>query len=443
MLGLVYNNVELFASPYFLDGQALAISGFKAKDLENYKIPKSDLLQVECPGLIYQFFNGYENGATLTKTTDDFDSWYKEQLKQVESIDLLPEKENLKTIWSNTKVGDQLKIGEGIYFDVREIDLLVVENKEEDTLIHFARKIKGFDKRIIVASVPKAFLYLLSLYSVQAKATKEISKLAWDELRKIQVKEHQNCLKEFDDQLKNPLIVSPYLYPLVDIFPFSESSIWERTLDFTKNLPLETKIKNMNLGAVLSCEQKTNDPLLYTIEGNEIQIMKDNSPNFKAYFSKNENFGIYLTPQKIEEIEAIWNKTKEGDYLINDLKKKYFWWDFDNPELIIDYRFIYESEIDDFVLKPTELYFIKENSNGSKKNVLMQFTIFDFEIPLDFISNLQMNPELFSSKLAWKKLINNTIDQNFDQSIKNREKLNSYLLLPDEFIKNGGKITLY
>jgi hypothetical protein len=321
--------------------------------------------------------------------------------------------------------------------------LLVVENKEEDTLIHFARKIKGFDKRIIVASVPKAFLYLLSLYSVQAKATKEISKLAWDELRKIQVKEHQNCLKEFDDQLKNPLIVSPYLYPLVDIFPFSESSIWERTLDFTKNLPLETKIKNMNLGAVLSCEQKTNDPLLYTIEGNEIQIMKDNSPNFKAYFSKNENFGIYLTPQKIEEIEAIWNKTKEGDYLINDLKKKYFWWDFDNPELIIDYRFIYESEIDDFVLKPTELYFIKENSNGSKKNVLMQFTIFDFEIPLDFISNLQMNPELFSSKLAWKKLINNTIDQNFDQSIKNREKLNSYLLLPDEFIKNGGKITLY
>ena len=444
LLSLVYNNVNLFTENTFDEGKSLKIDAFKKSDLEQYAISKDELLQVETRGNEYLSYTYMGDNMNLAKTNENFDTWYEKLINVAEDDALIPGKDFLKEIWDNTSVGNALMSSEKRFFDVREIDLLILQNDAEDTIVHFAKKLKNYEKRVIVASLSKRNLLDVLNFSVQVKAKKEIINAVWEELRNVQLKAYEDCLKEFYDEPNRIFDQYTFYNGMVKIKPIKESSIWERTLEFSTDLEPVKKMEYLHFGKLWGCKQERPEILNFmSMDGEPFQIIRDENPTFATYITNKFSDGLDFSISEIAELEQNWAKTAIGDYLTSPLRTSNFWWDFEEPEMLIDYRFSETSETSGQILAPVMLYFVKDLPSINKKVTTMRFDLRDAYGQMDFLPLLELSPKVKAAELKWIGALNNPIGQCFENTLKDREKLSSYLLLSDDFLKKGFRITLY
>lgn len=444
LVSLVYNNASLFVDNTFDEGRSFKIDAFKKSDLEQYTISKEELLQAETRGSQYLMYTGLGDDIALIKTSDNFDSWFENQKSLLEDVSIVPSKEYIKEMWDKAAIGNALMSSEQLFFDLRGIDLLILQNDTEDTLVHFAKKLKNYEKRVIVASISKRNLLDMLNFSVQVKAKKELTTAVWEALRDEQLKAYESCLKEYRDEPN--LIFEQYssYNGMVKINPIKEASIWERTLEFSTDLEPEKKMEYLHFGKLWTCKQERAEIFDFiTMNGESIQIIKEQIATFKEYLSIYSPGDFLFSPSEYENIEHIWENTPIGEYLMSPLKTSYFWWDFEEPEMLIDYRFRETSETSGQLLTPVTLYFVKDLPSINKKVTTMRFELNDAYAQMEFLPLLEMNPKVKFVDLKWISLLNNPIGQCFENTLKDREKLGSYLLLSDDFLKKGYRITLY
>ncbi len=442
LVSLVYNNASLFADNKFEVGNSFRIDAFEKAELEQYNISKDELLEAETRGRQFLLYTGYGDDMVLSKTDENFDSWYENQKAFLESPSLMPSKEFLKEMWDSTEVGGYLNLKEKRFFDVRDIDLLVVQNNVEDTLVHFAKKLKNYEKRVIVASIPMRELLNLMNFSVQVKANKVLTQTIWETLRSSQLKSYEECLKEYFDEPKSVFEQFAFYNGMAKINPIKESSIWERTLEFSTDLEPAQKMKYLHFGKLWECKQERPEILnLFSMYGEQVQIVRDESTSLANYLSYNYPEGFELPPAEMSKLESIWKNTPIGENLKSPLRTSYFWWDFEDPEMLVDYRFV--SDTESLQLRPVMLYFVKDVPSINKKVTTMRFDLRDGFGQMDFSPLLEMNPKVNANELQWIESLKNPTGQCYENTLKDREKLSSYLLLSDEFIKKGISITLY
>lgn len=445
LVSLINNNANLFVENTSDQGQTLRIDAFTTSDLEKYNISKEELIKAETRGVDFQLYTGLGDDMTLIKTDEAFDSWYENLTHFVEDISLMPTKEFLKEMWDNTTVGYNLQSKEKRYFDTRDIDLVILQSEAEDTIVHFANKLKNYEKRVIVASISKRNLLDLMSYSVQVKAKKEVTKTAWEALRFKQLNAYESCLKEFYEEPNRIFEQFGYFNGLVKIDPIRESSIWERSLEFSTDLAPAKKMEYLHFGKLWECNQERPEKLeIFLSSGENVYVVKDRTPLFSDFLNFNYPEDVLgINSSGPEENQKLWEKTNIEDYVMLPLKTSYFWWDFDEPEMLIDYRFMETSETSGIILKPVTLYFVKDLPTINKKVITMRFDVQDTYSNMEFLPLLEMNPKVNDKELKWISALNNPVGQCFENTLKDREKLSSHLLLSDDFIKKGYRITLY
>jgi len=380
LMGLIYNNVDRFVSSYEQEGQAIQIKAFSSEGIKRLNLNKSEFISVETrpnPIEIYTGFGG--DNISLQKSDESFEDWYLNLSQFLEDDTFLPNKQFIQSVWEKTKIGDYLSETKLYYFDVRNIDLLILEATEEDTIIHFAKKMADYSKRIIVASISKYNLMNIFGYSVPKMVDKTFTNQILEELKTKQLQKYENCLKEYFEDNNSIFDIAQHNVGLVSISPYINANYWERTLQIAKDLTIEQKLEYFNLGKVWSCKQEVpDDLLLYTNYGELVQITKDNSPSFRTYFNKLQYEGEFtLSEEAISKLEKKWQETQVGSTLTQDLKTNYLWWDFDNPELLIDYQF--QEFQDNNVLKliPTGIFIVKDLPTINKKINAMYFDLTD------------------------------------------------------------------
>lgn len=444
LVSLAYNNAGLFVENNFEEGNSLRIDAFKKSDLEQYNISKNELIEVETRGTDYLLYTGYGDDIILTKTEENFDSWFDFQKTFLEDASMMPSKEFMKEMWDNTVVGSYLKHKEKRFFDLRNIDLIILQNEVEDTIVHFAKKLKNYEKRVIVASVSKRDLLNVLNFSVQVKADKALTKSIWEALRTSQLKSYETCLKEYFDEPNRIFEQYAFYSGMMKIKPINEASIWERTLEFSTDLDPVKKMDYLHFGKLWECKQERADILtLITNYGEPIEIVRDENPSLANYLNYNFPEGFSFSSSEMSNLEALWANTPIGENLKTPLRTSYYWWDFEEPEMLIDYRFINNSDVSNPQLTPAMIYFVKDLPSINKKVTTMRFDLRDGFGQMEFLPLLEMNPKVTAADLKWIESLNNPIGQCYENTLKHREKLSSYLLLSDDFIKKGYSITLY